>query len=126
MMRTSTSKSRPETVDEYLAAVPPAERAALARVRQAIRAAAPRAIECISYGIPSYKHQGMLVGFGASKNHCTFYVMSVTATRAHAVDLKRYTLGKGSVQFTPDKPLPAALVTKLVKSRIKENEAKRG
>ena len=119
-------KSAPaQTIDDYLAAVPEDVRAALAKLRKTIRTAAPAATEVISYQIPAYKHHGLLVGFAASKAHCTFHIMSVEMTRAHADDLKGYKLGKASIQFAPDKPLPVALVTKLVKARIAENEAGR-
>jgi len=112
-------------VDDYLAALPEDARAALEKLRKTIKAAAPKATEVISYQIPAYKHQGLLVGFAALKGHCTFHIMSVEVTRAHADDLKGYKLGKASIRFAPDKPLPAALVTKLVKARIAENEAGR-
>jgi uncharacterized protein YdhG (YjbR/CyaY superfamily) len=115
-----------ETVDDYLAAVPEDARAALAKLRKTIKAAAPKATEVISYQIPAYKHQGLLVGFAASKGLCTFHIMSTDVTRAHAAELKDYKLGKASIRFAANKPLPAALVTKLVKARIAENESGRG
>jgi len=115
-----------ETVDDYLAAVPEDARAALAKLRKTIKAAAPKATEVISYQIPAYKHHGLLVGFASSKGLCTFHIMSTDVTRAHAADLKGYKIGKASIRFAPDKPLPAALVTKLVKARIAENESGRG
>jgi uncharacterized protein YdhG (YjbR/CyaY superfamily) len=117
--------ARAETVDDYLSAVPEDVRAALAKLRKTIKAAAPKATEVISYQIPAYKHQGLLVGFASSSGLCTFHIMSVQVTRAHAAELKGYKLGKASIRFAPDKPLPAALVTKLVKARIAENEAGR-
>ncbi|MEK6325806.1 MAG: DUF1801 domain-containing protein [Acidobacteriota bacterium] len=121
-----TKKSAPaQTVDDYLAAVPEAARAALAKLRKTIKAAAPKATEVISYQMPAYKHHGLLVGFAASKDHCTFHIMSTEVTRAHAAELKDYKLGKASIRFAANKPLPAALVTKLVKARIAENEAGR-
>lgn len=116
---------RVETVDDYLAAVPEDVRAALDKLRKTIKAAAPKADEVISYQIPAFKQKGLLVGFAASKAHCTFHIMSVKVTREHAQDLKNYELGKASVRFAANKPLPAALVTKLVKARIAENEAGR-
>jgi uncharacterized protein YdhG (YjbR/CyaY superfamily) len=112
-------------VDEYLAAVPEDVRASLVKLRITIKAAAPKATEVISYQIPAYKHCGLLVGFAASKSHCTFHVMSMGVTRAHADELRGYQLGKASVRFTPDKPVPAALVRKLVKARLRENESHR-
>jgi len=112
-------------VDAYLATVPDDVRAALSRLRKTIKAAAPKATEVISYQIPAYKHHGLLVGFAASKAHCTFHIMSTKVTREHAADLKGYKLGKASIRFAVDEPLPATLVTKLVKARIAENEAGR-
>jgi uncharacterized protein YdhG (YjbR/CyaY superfamily) len=112
-------------VDAYLAAAPEDARAALEKLRKTIKAAAPKATEVISYQIPAYKHHGLLVGFAALKDHCTFHIMSTAVTRAHAAELKDYKLGKASIRFAPDKPLPAALVTKLVKARLAENESGR-
>lgn len=112
-------------VDHYLAEVPEEARAALEKLRKTIKAAAPMATEVISYQIPAYKHHGLLVGFAALKGHCTFHIMSTAVTRAHAAELKDYKPGKASIRFAPDKPLPAALVTKLVKARIAENESGR-
>jgi len=115
--------ARAKTVDDYLAAVPEDARRALSKLRKTIKAAAPKAEECISYQIPAYKHHGMLVGFAALKGHCTFHLMSPAALLAHAGELKGYDLNKASIRFQPDKPPPAALVRKLVKARIAENEA---
>ena len=112
-------------VDEYLAGVPEDARSVLAKLRATIKAAAPKATEVISYQIPAYKDYGLLVGFAASKSHCTFHIMSTGVTRAHADELRGYQLGKASIRFTPDKPIPAALVRKLVKARLRENESRR-
>ncbi|MGI0149868.1 MAG: iron chaperone [Thermoplasmata archaeon] len=116
--------SRPQTVDEYLASVPPKPRAVLQRLRKTIRAAAPHASEVISYGIPGYKQNGMLVYFAAFENHCSFFGIPAM-TRALKAELKGYDTSKGTIRFTVDKPLPAALVRRLVKARIAENEARR-
>jgi uncharacterized protein YdhG (YjbR/CyaY superfamily) len=115
-------KALAATVAGYLAVVPKDARAALTKLRKAIRAAAPKATEGISYQIPTYKQHGPLVAFAAFKDHCSFFVMSTKVTRAHAAQLKGYKLGKGSIRFPADEPLPTALVTKLVKVRIAENE----
>jgi uncharacterized protein YdhG (YjbR/CyaY superfamily) len=115
----------PETIDEYLATVPNEARAALERLRQTIKAAAPEAEETISYRIPTFKQNGMLVGFAAAKDHCTFHVMSTEAIRKHADELEGYQLGKGSIRFKPSEPLSTALVKKLVSTRIAENESSR-
>jgi uncharacterized protein YdhG (YjbR/CyaY superfamily) len=116
-------RARSETVDDYLAEVRPNARAALMNLRRTIKAAAPEATEGISYQVPMFKQDGHpLVSYGAATAHCAFYVMSPGLMRAHSAELKGYELGKGSIQFPPDKPLPAALVTKLVKARLAENE----
>jgi uncharacterized protein YdhG (YjbR/CyaY superfamily) len=111
-----------ETVDEYLAALPKDARVALGKVRKAIKAAAPRATEGISYQVPVFKLDGRpLVGLGAATAHCTFFLMSTSiAMRARLAELKNYKVGGGSIQFPADKPLPATLVTRLVKARIAE------
>ena len=113
-------------VDEYLADVPDVPRATLSKLRKAIKSAAPKATEGISYRIPVYKHLGMLVGFAAFKNHCSFFVMSAAVMKAHRDDLKQFDLDKGTIRFPLDKTLSAALVKKLVKARVAENEARKG
>lgn len=109
-----------KTIDEYLAAQEPDQRAALEKLRNAIRAAAPKAEECISYQLPAFRQKRMLVGFGATPKHCAFYLMSSTTIAAHKSDLKGYDTSKGTIRFPADKPLPAALVKKLVKARLAE------
>jgi uncharacterized protein YdhG (YjbR/CyaY superfamily) len=112
------------SVDAYLAEIPANKRSALKKLRAAIKAAAPTATEGISYGVPTLKLEGHpLVGFGTATAHCTFYLMSYAALRTQAAALKSYKLGKGSIQFPADKPLPATLVRKLVNARIAEVEA---
>jgi uncharacterized protein YdhG (YjbR/CyaY superfamily) len=114
-----------KTIDDYLAALSEDKRAALEKLRKTIRAAAPKAEECISYQLPAFRHNGMLVAFGATANHCAFYLMSSTTVVAHKEELKKYDISKGTIRFQADKPLPVALVRKLVKSRIAENEGRR-
>jgi len=105
------------TVDEYLAALPADKRAALQWLRRHIRAAAPAAEECISYGIPAFRLDGkLLVHFGAAARHCAFYPGAVV--EFHRDDLAGYDTSKGTVRFPPDTPLPAALIRKLVKAQI--------
>jgi uncharacterized protein YdhG (YjbR/CyaY superfamily) len=113
--------AKPKTIDEYLAALRDDKRAALEKLRRTIRAAAPKAEECISYQIAAFRQNGMLVGFGATSHHCAFYLMSSATVEAHAAELKDYDTSKGTIRFQADKPLPAALVRKLVKARITEN-----
>ena len=115
------TKTRMKTIDEYLAALSDDKRAALEKLRKTIRAVAPHAEECISYQLPAFRLNGMLVGFGATANHCAFYPMSASTVQAHKDDLKQYDTSKGTIRFQPDNPLPAALVRKLVKARIAEN-----
>ncbi len=116
-----------ETVDGYLALLPEDVRVALEKLRKIIKAAAPGTSEVVSYRIPIFKYQGHpLVGFGATENRCSFYVMSSSmipklGTRANA-ELKGFDVSGATIHFSPDKPLPAVLVTRLVKERIAENE----
>lgn len=118
----ATRSNPPQTVEDYLAKVPEKSRAALEKLRKTIKAAAPKAEEVMSYGIPAFRYEGyVLVWFAAWKNHCSLYPMSNAIKR----ELKGYDTAKGTIRFTADKPLPAALVTKLVKARIAENEKRR-
>jgi uncharacterized protein YdhG (YjbR/CyaY superfamily) len=112
---------KPKTIDEYLAGVSDEQRAALEKLRKTVRAAAPKAEECISYQLPAFRLNGLLVAFGARPDHCAFYPMSASTVAAHKADLDAYDTSKGTIRFQPDKPLPAALVRKLVKARIAEN-----
>ena len=113
-----------KTVDQYLAGLPKDKRDALAKLRAAVKAAAPGATEGISYQVPVFKLDGKpLVGVGAATAHCTFFLMSTSdEMRARLAALKGYKLGGGSIQFLADKPLPATLVRTLVKARIAENK----
>ncbi len=120
--RPSKTSHPAASVDAYLAALPPDVRAALTKLRKTIQAAAPGATEHISYQIPIFKLKRMLVGFAAAKEHCTFHLLSTAFMRTHAAELVGYPIGKGSIRFTVDQPLPAALVTKLVKARMAEIE----
>lgn len=109
-----------KTVTDYLAAAPKDKRAALMKVRRTIKAAAPKAIESISYGIVGFKHKGKpVVYYGYGKDHCALYGGAIGA---HAAALKAYDLSKGTVRFPADKPLPDRLVTKIVKARVAEIE----
>jgi uncharacterized protein YdhG (YjbR/CyaY superfamily) len=118
--RENRRAARPTTIDEYLAAVSGETRAALEGLRKIIRAAAPRAEECISYQLPAFRLDGrMLVWFGATANHCAFYPGAVV--EEHKGELRKYDTSKGTIRFQPDKPLPAALIRKLVKARIAKN-----
>ncbi len=107
------SKVAAGTIDEYLAQLPPGKRAALQWLRRHIKAAAPAAEECISYGIPAFRLNGrLLVHFGAAARHCSFYPGAVV--ESFRDELREYDTSKGTVRFPPDAPPPAALVRKLV------------
>ena len=123
MRKEKMTSAKPNDIDEYLAKVPPEARATLEKLRKTIRAAAPQAVEVISYGMPMFKYHGMLAGFAAFKDHCSFFP-GAAVIEAHREELKRYKTSKGTIRFPISKPLPAALVKKLVKARIKQNEAK--
>ncbi len=112
-------KAAAASIDAYLAAVPPDQRAALERLRRQIRAAAPGAEEGISYGLPTFRLNGALVHFGAARNHCAFYPHSVIEPFADR--LKAYDTSKGTIRFQPDNPLPEALVREIVEYRVVQN-----
>jgi len=114
-------RARVWTIDAYLARVSDDQRAALETLRKTIRAAAPGAIECISYQLPAFRLNGILVGFGATATHCAFYPWSGSTVAAFKNELKAYDTSKGTIRFEADHPLPAALVRRIVKARIAEN-----
>jgi uncharacterized protein YdhG (YjbR/CyaY superfamily) len=111
---------KPENFNEYQLAFPKEVQHLLKQVRTTIKTAAPAAEEVISYGMPAFKLNGMLVYFAAFKNHIGFYP-APTGTEAFKKELAKYKTGKGSVQFPFDQPLPLNLITKIVKFRMKEN-----
>ena len=109
-----------DTIDEYLASVPDDARAALERLRATIRAELPDATEAISYRMPVFKVNGKgVVGFQASKSHCSLHTMGYLPASLEK-ELAKYTTGKGTIRFTPDSPLPASLVKKIVRARLDE------
>ena len=119
MNRTPKPKVHAKTFDQFLSALNPDKRTALQKLRKTIRATAPNAEECISYGIPAFRLNGkFLVGLGAAVDHCSFYPESALSSLGD--ELKGYDTGKGTIRFQPGKPLPAALVRKLVKARVKK------
>ena len=121
-----TAKTIPaKTVDEYLRALPEAMRTALETIRQSIKAAAPQAEEVISYRIPTYKYRGPLVHFAAFKDHCSLIVVSKSVLEIFKPDLQSYKISGTTIHFSPEKPLPATLVKKIVEVRIKENSVLR-
>ena len=109
---------KPETIEDYLADLSDDKRAALTTLRKDIKAAAPKAVECISYQLPAFRLDGkFLVAFGASKRHCSFYPGS-SPIETYKRELKAYDTSKGTIRFQPDKHLPTALVRRLVRARI--------
>jgi uncharacterized protein YdhG (YjbR/CyaY superfamily) len=119
------SKSGPKNVDEYLAGVPEPARSTLNKIRATIRSTLPpEATETISYQMPAFKHKGVLVWYAAFSNHCSLFP-TASVIEAFKDELKGFSLSKGTIQFTTDKPLPAALVKKLVKARVAQNESKK-
>ncbi|HET7010751.1 MAG TPA: DUF1801 domain-containing protein [Anaerolineales bacterium] len=101
--------------------LPPDQRKALESLRKTIRAAASTAVEGFSYGLPAFRLEGRpLVCYQASRNHCSFYPMSPAVIQAHTRELKGYDQSKGTIRFTPSKPLPASLIRKLVRARMVE------
>jgi uncharacterized protein YdhG (YjbR/CyaY superfamily) len=113
-----------KNVDEYLAEAPEDARAALERLREQIQAAAPEAEEAISYGIPLYRQQGHLVGFGAFKHHCALFVTDSSVLEEFSEELAPYDTAqtKTTIRFSAEAPLPAALVKRIVRYRVRENE----
>jgi uncharacterized protein YdhG (YjbR/CyaY superfamily) len=115
---------KPVSVDAYLAGLTSERRASLQKLRLAIKAAAPKAEECISYQLPAFRLDGkILVWFGAAKDHCSFYP-GAAPIAAHTAELARYKTSKGTIRFPADQPLPATLVKKLVRARIAERSSK--
>jgi uncharacterized protein YdhG (YjbR/CyaY superfamily) len=114
---------KPSTIDEYLKSVPEDRRGALKDLRAKIRSIIPGAEECISYRIPAFRLDGVVVaGFCATSKGCSYFPFSGSTLKTLARDLTRYDQTKSSLHFSPDKPLPAALVRKLLKARIKETK----
>jgi len=115
----------PTSVEDYLAALPEEQRAALEKLRKAIKAAAPKATETISYQMPAFKQDGrFLVSYAAFKDHCSLYPASYAVMETLGDDLEPYFSGKGTLRFQADRPIPAALVKKMVKLRLDENAAR--
>jgi uncharacterized protein YdhG (YjbR/CyaY superfamily) len=115
----------PKTVDEYLAGVPEPARSTLNRMRAVIRSAVPPdATEAISYGMPAIKYKGALLWFAAFSDHCSLFP-TASVIKAFKNELKDYKVSKGTIHYPLDKPLPAALVKKMVKARLAEQEHKK-
>lgn len=117
-------KAAPKNVDDYLKSFTGQQRETLNKVRSAIKAAAPKAEELISYGIPAFKQNGMIAYFAGFKNHCSYFPGSYAVMKQFEEELKFYTVSKGTIQFSIDKPLSSSLIKKMVLAKIKENELK--
>ena len=117
------TKKAPDDIDTYLASLSPDKRVALQKLRRTIRAAAPEAEECISYRMPAFRQHGLLVAYAGFTNHCSLFPCG--STKAFAKDLARYETSKGTIRFDPKKPLPVALVRKIVKARLAQNAARK-
>ena len=116
----------PKDVEDYLARVPEPARSTLNKIRATIRAAVPaEATEAISYGMPAFRYKGALLGYAAFPNHCGLYPMNPAVIVELQEELKKYETSKGSIRFAVDRPLPAALVKKIVKARVAQNEDKK-
>jgi uncharacterized protein YdhG (YjbR/CyaY superfamily) len=112
-----------KTVDEYLAGVPEPAQSTLKHIRAVIQSVVPKeTTEVISYGMPMFKYNGMLVGYAAFKKHCSLFPTGSGVLDQFEKELKGFRTSKGTIQFPPDKPLADALVKKIVKARVRENE----
>ena len=109
-------------VDEYLSQLPAKERAVLSEMRDAIRSAAPKADEVIAYRIPLYRQHGDVVGFAAFQNHLSLFVTDSDVRERFAKELEPYEVMNTTIHFSADDPLPPALVKKIVRARVRENE----
>jgi uncharacterized protein YdhG (YjbR/CyaY superfamily) len=124
-MKQSRMGNAAPDVDAYLRSVPPDARTALTRLRRTIKASAPGAEETISYAMPAYKLNGPLVYFAAFKAHCSFFPGSKSIMKRFGKELSPFDATGGTIRFSPDHPLPASLVQRIVRARVKENEARR-
>jgi len=118
------TRAAPKTIEEYIGKFPPKERAILRSVRRTIRSAAPGAEERISYGIPAFWQNGILVYFGGFKHHVGLYPPIRGDARLDK-SLERYRGPKGNLQFPLDEPMPHRLISRIVKLRVKQTISKR-
>ncbi len=119
----STKRKKPETVNEYIAATPEPARSAVKKIRAAIRSALPPdAAETISYGIPAFKRNKILVWFAAFSDHCSVFPTAAVIEKFQN-ELEGFSTSKGTIHFPLDKPVPAALIKKIVKARLAQAQA---
>lgn len=121
----ATPRPTPASVDDYIAGFPPAVQAVLQQVRQTVRAAAPQAEEIISYQIPAYRQHGVLVYFAAFKHHVGFYP-PVQGPAALVAAAAPYAGPKGNLRFPLDAPMPLKLITRITRTRLRQNIARAG
>jgi uncharacterized protein YdhG (YjbR/CyaY superfamily) len=114
-----------KTMDEYIALQSESHQLALEHIRQIVRDIVPEAEECISYQIPMFKYKGMLVGFAAFQNHCSFVACNGSTIEKFKDELKGYSFAKSVIHFTPEKPLSDEFIERFVRLRVQENEAKK-
>ena len=116
----------PAAVEAYFAAIPTATLPVLLELRSIIGSAAPaEATEAMSYAMPAFKHNGTIVCYGAFTNHVSLFPMGNAAIQHFAEELKPYATSKGTIRFSLDRPLPIALIRKIVKARVAANEKKK-
>ncbi len=114
-------------IDQLLAGLPDAQRSALRSLRETINAAAPEAVEAFSYGAPAFRYRNHpLVSYAAAKSHCALYVMSPAVIADHEAELTAFDTTKGAIRFTPERPIPPDLVSKLVRARMAETNERWG
>lgn len=123
-MKKETTKNNSEAVDQYLAQLPEDQRAALEKLRQTIKKLVPEVEEFISYKMPAYRYHGMLCGFAAFKKHCSYFPWDSKTVEDFKTELKDFKTSAGTIQFTPEKPIPDALLKKILQARIKANTNK--
>jgi uncharacterized protein YdhG (YjbR/CyaY superfamily) len=123
--RAEQRKMTPKTVSQYLARVPEPGRSTLKKIRAVIWSCVPaEATETISYGIPMFKHKGLLIGYAAFSKHCSLFPTSMTVIRKFAKELKRFESSKGTIRFPLDTPFPAPLLRRMVRARLAEKNQK--
>ncbi|MFM1753346.1 MAG: hypothetical protein RLZZ236_285 [Bacteroidota bacterium] len=121
----ATKPNDTEGVNQYIANLPLVQQIALERVRQIIKKTVPEAIEFISYKMPAYHCHGMIGGFAAFKNHCSFFPWNAKTIEDFATELKDFKTSAGTIQFTPEKPIPEELLQKILRYRVAGNLEKK-
>jgi uncharacterized protein YdhG (YjbR/CyaY superfamily) len=123
-MKKETTKNNSEAVDQYLAQLPEDQREVLEKLRQTIKKLVPEVEEFISYKMPAYRYHGMLCGFAAFKKHCSYFPWDSKTVEDFKTELKDFKTSAGTIQFTPEKPIPDTLLKKILQARVKANTNK--